>query len=53
MGLQTFYGKGHTRRCAGSEFAHETTTLSGTASRLHSRAIFRVYPQFTDVARAA
>jgi len=53
MGLQTFYGKGHFRYYAGSEFAPEITTTSGTTSHIHYCAIFSVYTQVTDVARAA
>jgi hypothetical protein len=53
MGLKPFYGKSHTRCCAGSEFAHEITTISGTTSRLHYLATFIVCTQFIDVARAA
>jgi len=53
MDMQPYYGTGHTRYCAGSEFAHEITTIGGTSSRLHYCAIFRVYTQFTDAARAA
>ena len=45
--------KGHTRYCAGSGAAREITTTNVTPTRLHYCAIFNVYTQFTNVARAA